>query len=191
MSVLRPGWFAACCLVAGISLAAVSWATSLVPQTTRDLVGGSSDIVIGTVAATRSYWNPAHTHIYTVVSFDVSESLAGAPVGQLTLTQFGGELDGMRVTVPGGPLFLPGQESLLFVWRDSQGHAQVNGLAMGKFDVRRDVETGERLVQRTIPGLAVRDIRSLRTLTVGELKPRLRLDDLVREIRHDLEGRGR
>jgi hypothetical protein len=191
MRAFRLVWFVACSVGIGISIAAACGATSLLPQSTRELALSSSDIVIGTVAATHSYWNPAHTRILTDVSFDVSESLEGVPGGRLTLTQFGGERDGIRVSVPGGPLFVPGQQSLLFVWRDSPGRPQVNGLAMGKFDIRQDPETGERLVQRTAPGFAVRDLRTLRALTVGELEPRLRLDDLVREIRHDLEVRGR
>ena len=191
MPEFRHGWSSACCVAMGVAIAAVSGATSIIPQTTRELASSSSDIVIGTVAATHSYWNPAHTRIFTDVAFDVSESLEGVPGGRLTLTQLGGELNGLRVSVPGGPLFVPGQQSLLFVWRDSQGRAQVNGLAIGKFDIREDPTTGERLVQRTAPGLAVRDVRSLRALTVGEPVPRLRLEDLVREIRRDLRDQGR
>ena len=169
-------------LLALLLLAAPAGATTMRALDTRALVRESSDIVIGTVAGVRSYWNAAHTRILTDVTLDVRETLAGQAATQLTLTQYGGEVDGVRVSVPGAPLFVPGEEALLFVWRDGGGHAQVNGLAQGKFDIARDAATGEQLVQRGVAGFAVRDVRTLRPLRRQEAAPRLRLDDLVREI---------
>ena len=168
--------------VALLLLAASAEATTLRALDTRSLTRESSDIVIGAVTGVRSYWNDAHTRILTDVSVDVRETLAGGTATRLTLTQYGGEVDGVRVSVPGAPLFVPGEEALLFVWRDATGRAQVNGLAQGKFDIERDAATGERLVQRGVPGFAVRDVRTLRPLRQQEAAPRLRLDDLVREI---------
>lgn len=160
-----------------------SLATQMIHLDTRALVRGSEDIVIGQVEQTRPYWNASHTKIFTAVEVRVSESLKGAPGGSITLTQLGGEVDGFRYSVPGSPVFAPGEEALLFVWRDPQGRAQVNGLAQGKFDIRRDAATGERTVQRALPGLAVRDARTLSLVPEGQPVPPLRLSELVREIR--------
>jgi hypothetical protein len=103
----------------------------------------------------------------------------------------GGVVDGARYTVPGCPEFKPGEEALLFVWRDPSGRAQVNGLAQGKFDIRRDPSTGARLVQRTLPGLAVKDARSLSLVKSGERAPQLKLDDLLGEVRRAMAEDGR
>ena len=91
-----------------------------------------------------------------------------------------------RYSVPGCPVFEPGEEALLFVWRDPAGRAQVNGLAQGKFDIRRDAKSGERFVQRAIPGFGVRDLKTLRAVPAGQALPQLPLDDLVREITRTL-----
>ena len=159
--------------------------TSLVHLDTRALTLESPDIVVGEVERVRSYWNDAHTRILTDVEVRVTRALKGGETAHLTLTQLGGEVDGARYTVPGAPLFAVGEEALLFVWRDRGGRAQVNGLAQGKFDIRRDA-SGERYVQRAVPGFGVRDVTTLRAVPAGQPLPRLRLDDLVREITRTL-----
>src|SRR3989442_15357685 len=114
-----------------------AFATQVVHFDTPGLVRGSSDIVIGRVEGTRSYWNDRHTKILTEVSVRVSETLKGAPPGELRLVQLGGEVEGMRYHVPGSPLCAPGEEALLFVWRDAAGRTQGNALAQSGFDTRR------------------------------------------------------
>jgi hypothetical protein len=152
---------------------------------TRSLSLGSSDIVIGSVESTRSRWSDDHKKIFTDVDLRVSESLKGGGAERLTLTQLGGEMDGIRYSVPGGPLFRRGEEAVVFVWRDARGTPQVNGLAQGKFDIARDAK-GVATVQRAVPGFAIKDVRRLSSLKTGESAPRIPLDDLRREIRRAL-----
>ncbi len=188
--VLMPPGHAPARLAAALlalCLASATWATTLQHVDTRDLTLGSSDIVIGVVENSRSYWNDARTRIFTDVTLRVDQTLKGPAASRITLTQLGGEVDGARYSIPGCPAFHPGEEALFFLWRDPRGRAQVNGLAQGKFDIRRDPVTGERLIQRVVPGFAVGDVRMLRAHAAGEPRPRLRLDDLVREIRRTLD----
>src|SRR5262245_6954247 len=161
-------------------------ATTLVHQDVDALVGRSSEIVVGHVNAVRSHWDESHQHIVTDVTFDVSESLKGEK-RRLTITQLGGEVDGIRVTVPASPVFKPGEEALFFVWRDSQGRAQVNGLGQGKFDIRLDKATGEKLLSRPLPGLEIGDARTLRPLRPGESEARVTLDRMKSEIRRVMQ----
>ncbi len=156
-------------------------ATTMQQLDTRDLVVGSSEVVIGEVQGTRSYWNAAHTRILTDITLHVSRALKGEPGESLTLTQLGGEVDGVKVTVHGGPVFKTGEEALVFVWRDSRGVAQVNGLGQGKFGIRRDPDTGEKRLERA-PGLAPRDARTLGAVSKGAKAAPLTLEALVREI---------
>ena len=178
-------------LASMLAIAMPAFASTVLHQTLRDLTLGSSDIVIGQVEETRVHWNQAHTKILTDVTVRVSESLKGAPGERITLTQLGGDLDGFRYAVAGSPLFRPGEEALLFVWRDRQGRAQVNGMAQGKFEIGRDAATGERSVQRSATGTAVRDMRTLSLLRPGEPPPRLELAEMVSEIQRILEEGGR
>jgi hypothetical protein len=160
-------------------------ATQVVHLDTRALTLGSSDIVIGRVEAVTPRWNATRTKILTEVTVRVSRSLKGGRE-RIVLTQLGGTLGDVRTTVPGCPAFAVGEEALLFVWRDARGRAQVNGLAQGKFDIRRDPATDERVVQRSAPGIAVRDARLLGLVRPGEPAPPLPLGDLVREIERTL-----
>ena len=159
--------------------------TTLQHLDTRALSHQSSDIVVGQVEAVHSRWNDARTRIVTDVTVRVSESLKGAATSRLVLTQLGGEVEGIRVSVPGCPVFRAGEEALVFVWRDREGTAQVTGLAQGKFEIERDAVSGERYVQRALPGFAVKDLAKLGAAPPGARAPRLRLGDLISEIRRE------
>ena len=166
-------------------------ATQVMRLDTEALTGGSNDIVVGRVEGTRSYWNPARTKILTDVTVAVDQTVKGSGAPRLVLTQLGGEVDGVRTTVEGGPLFAPGEEVLLFVWRDARGRAQVNGLSQGKFEIARDPATGARTVQRSLPGLVVRDARTLSAVPQGEPAPRITLEAMLGEIQNALKEGGR
>lgn len=176
-----------------LALATAASATTMRRLETRDLTLGSSEIVVGTVESARSRWDANHRHIFTDVDVRVTRSLKGDGASRITLTQLGGEVGGVRYSIPGGPLFRPGEEALLFVWRDSRGRPQVNGLAQGKFDIERDSATGKATVQRHVPGFAVTDARRLAAAEgAAGNAPGIPLDDLVREIQRTLsEGAGR
>ena len=173
-------------------LAPAANATQMEHLDTRALTLGSADIVIGQVESVQPRWNASHSKILTDVTVRVSRALKGGATDRILLTELGGEIGAMRYTVPGCPVFAPGEEALLFVWRDARGQAQVNGLAQGKFDIRRDPATGQATVQRSVPGLAVGNPRLLRLVPQGRSAPRIALDDMVREIQQVLaEGGGR
>ena len=184
MSLGFRAFGAACVLVA--LAGSPAHATQLELLDTRELVLGSHDIVVATVEGVQPRWNESHSKIFTDVTVRVAQALKGGAADRITLTELGGEVGGVRYTVPGCPVFTPGEEALLFVWRDTGGRAQVNGLAQGKFDIRRDPATGVATVQRSVAGLAVRDVRRLRLVPQGEAPARIRLDDLVTEIRRVL-----
>jgi len=179
----------ACSLVLLLA-AAVADASQVIHLDTRGLTRESSDIVIGRVGEQHAHWNTAHTMIVTDVTILVDQSLKGGSATSLTLSQVGGEVDGMRYNVEGSPRFSPGEEVLVFAWRDAMGRPQVDGLGQGKFEILRDRATGARLVRRSLPGLGVADARSLRATPTGGAT-RVPLDDLVREIRAAMAEAGR
>jgi hypothetical protein len=147
---------------------------------TRELSRSSDGIVVGRVEAVRCFWNPERTRIFTEVTIRVDQSVKGSSEPLLTLTQLGGTIDGARYTVPGAPQFHVGEETLVFVWRDAKGRPQVNGMAQGKFEIDRDAK-GVRRIQRTLPGFAVGDVRTLAPPRVGE-RTWIPLHDMLREI---------
>jgi hypothetical protein len=186
-----PRLVPAVCSFALLLSTAVAGASQVIQLDTRGLTRESSDIVIGRVGDQHAHWNAAHTMIVTDVTILVDQSLKGGSSTSLTLTQVGGEVDGMRYNVDGSPRFSSGEEVLIFAWRDALGRPQVDGLGQGKFEIRRDPATGARTVQRSVPGLGVTDPRSLRATPATGAGARVPLDDLVREIRAAMAEAGR
>jgi hypothetical protein len=183
--------FALAIALAALIAPSIANATQVMHLDTRGLTRESSDIVIGTVGEQQAHWNDAHTMIVTEVTIHVSQSLKGVATPDLQLTQIGGEVDGMRYSVPGSPSFRTGEEVLIFAWRDRTGRPQVDGLSQGKFEIQRDPASGARVVQRAAPGLGIRDAKSLEAVPTGRRAPRLKLDTLVREIQGALQEDGR
>jgi len=172
-------------------LATPARASQVIHLDTRGLTHESSDIVIGRVGEQHAHWNDAHTMIVTDVVIHVSQSLKGAGGDQLTLTQVGGEVDGMRYSIPGSPAFRAGEEVLIFAWRDRTGRPQVDGLAQGKFEIDRDPASGARVVQRSMPGLGIQDVKRLAAAPLEHRASRPTLDALVREIQAAIKEDGR
>jgi uncharacterized protein YndB with AHSA1/START domain len=170
-----------------LACAAPAFATTVVPMDTRALVARSHDIVIAEVAEVRSRWTADRSSIVTDVTLRVTETLKGAAAAELVLTQPGGEVEGFRYSIEGSPRFVPGEETLLFAWRDRGGVPQVSGLAQGKFEIRRDPATGARAVRRTLPGFTTRDVMLSRAGRTGGVP----LEDMVGEIRRLIAEDGR
>lgn len=174
----------------GVMLAPAAYATALQHVDTRTLTRGSHEIVIGKVERVESHWNAARTQIVTDVTLRVTRSIKGATRERLTLTQLGGEADGVRVSVHAVPVFKPGEEALVFVWRDAGGRAQVNGLAQGKFEIKIDPRTRRHVVQRGTPGFAIRDARTLAAVGAQETVPAIGVEELVAEIEREIRSGG-
>jgi hypothetical protein len=172
-------------------VAAPARATQVQHLDTRQLTISSSDVLVGRVQDVRAHWNEKHTKIFTDVTVRVTDALKGATTPTVIVTQLGGTVDGLRYEVEGCPGFTPGEDALLFLWRDPSGRAQLNGLGQGKFEISIDPRSGKRMVQRRTEGLAVREARLLSTVPDGHPAPPIPLDDLLAEIKATIAEGGR
>jgi hypothetical protein len=147
-------------------------ATTMVPSSLEKLVTTSESVIRGTTVATRTEWD-AHRRIVTIATVRVLEGWHGpaAPGAEIEVTSFGGERDGIRMTVPGSPRFTPGEEVVLFLGRAPGGPLSVVDMAQGKFEVVPD-ETGA-------PGLLRRDLVGVEW--VGEPAPAVPSIDALRD----------
>ena len=180
----RPKPPRAALLLALLSLTGLpAAATTLRRDDAPTLLAGSQQVVVGRVVAVRPHWDTSHRRIVTDVSLAVLETIKGAVADSLTLTQLGGEVDGVRYAIEGSPEFKVGDEALLFVWRDRRGRAQVNGLAQGRFGITRDRATGARLLERPLPGLALRPAATGAAARRGGAGEGPSLDDAVSTLR--------
>jgi len=146
----------------------------------EDLTRLSSDIFHGRVVETSTYWSADRTQIYTAIKLEVRETFKGrVTAGQtVTVTQLGGEKDGVLLDFAGRPQFSVGESAVLFTARGRQSDFLIIGLKQGKLrvegsDAVRDL-SGIHLMERAGGGRTLQTVQPKRT--------RFGLDELRRRI---------
>jgi len=93
--------------------------------------------------------------VWTLNTFEVTESWKGEPPPRFTVRLPGGEAGGQRMTVEGAPRFTEGEEAVLFVTEDRGRQMNIVGWAQGTFRIRKSRRTGiEKAIQDTATGQA-------------------------------------
>lgn len=106
------------------------------------LAAEAEQIVIGTVAMTRSR-RTGERQIVTDYGFDNLQIVKGTlPAGALTLTMLGGTVGADTLTVAGAPTFQRGIRYLVFVTGNGSVMFPLVGGHQGIFQVRTDATTG-------------------------------------------------
>ncbi len=102
------------------------------------------------VVATCQQSEPAliRGNVYTRYSFVISETVKGADEKTLELHLPGGELPGVHSRIVGMPVFVRGEEMVLFLTEKNQlGHAWPVGLGQGSFRIERSEDHKARVYQ--------------------------------------------
>jgi hypothetical protein len=89
---------------------------------------------IADVLAVTTAWNADRTLIETSVRLHLAEILAGTAPAEITITQPGGELDGVGLAVSEMPTWQAGERALLLL-AERDGHYHVVGLGTGKLQL--------------------------------------------------------
>jgi hypothetical protein len=133
---------AACVLVAVMAMPA--WATTAVERTEGDLIREASVIVTGRCVSLQPTW--IDRDLVTLATIEVTETLKGNPVSQVTVVLPGG-IDTNRpvpvaMTFPAAPEIFMAENVLLFLTAEDRvvnGFA-VAGFSQGKFTVVEDAQ---------------------------------------------------
>jgi hypothetical protein len=130
-------------LIVLLAVAACLPAATLERLSMDDMISQSSTIVRARVTSSQAaFRGPAGRGgmIYTWYTLQIVERWKGASGGQMQVAVPGGNVQGLRQTIPGAPVLQNGQEYVLFIWTSRSGLPQIIGLAQGLFDVRRDLQ---------------------------------------------------
>lgn len=124
--------------------------------TDSELAGFAHAVVTGRVAHITTGWDG--DTIYTYVTVDVADVLKGdVPDRQIVIKQLGGRVDDVALIVGGQAVFTVGEEILAFLEvRPRDRSVSVTGLWQGKWTLRADRVSGQRIATRAIPGAADR-----------------------------------
>ncbi len=134
----------ASCLVFGFLGSAI--ATTMVPMDLNDLVGLSSDVVVGKVIAKTAAWNPSGSCIVTDYLISVERSLKTTQSGTMMLRAHGGEVGDDGIMVDGVPEFEIGDLVVLFLDQRHPEIFPVTGLQQGVFRLIEVPDAAKRAV---------------------------------------------
>lgn len=154
----------------------------------EELARLSTDVIHGQVLSTRTYWDESHTRIYTAIRVQVSETFKGAAKrgGVVTITQLGGELDGMRLDYSGRPQFSNGEAVVLFTKTGRKQDLIVVGMKQGKLrvvgdEVVRDF-SGITLLDETAAAKNGNASRTAATSKPARMQTRMALSELRQRL---------
>ena len=159
-------------------------ATTLARMNLRELVQQSTYIARVRCVKTASVADP--NMVWTVTTFEVTESWKGNPPLNFTVRLPGGDAAGLRVLVAGAPRFSVGEDVVLFLFDDRAHRLNILSWAQGTFRIRKDPRTAVELAIQDTAGLQVLDLRS-GTRAEGERR-QLSLPVLRATVARVLEG---
>lgn len=177
-------------LVAGLTvlllLAALPAWSTLVPRLTLEqMVDEAASVVHGKVLRTWSAWDSAHQFIWTHYEIGVADTMKGTSASKITISEPGGEVNGVHMTISSAPSYLVGDEVVIFATATEIGYQRTSGWGQGKFVVGaangnkiiRSPDLGAELVD--LPGQGVNknagiSRKSLDGLSLNEFKAQLR-----------------
>ena len=117
-------------------------------------VDKAAAIVVGKCVAQESRWDPARNWILTYSTFQVEDTLKGAPAQQVTIVTPGGRVDNIAQDVVGVPKFQQGEDHVVFV-RNTRSGPTVLYLDQGAYRVER--EGNERMVRPLVSSAVLVD----------------------------------
>jgi hypothetical protein len=139
-------------------------ATTLVRMDLNALANSAEIIVRARCIHSETRWESET--IWTFDDFSVLETFKGAPPQILRVRLPGGRVDHTEVRIEGVPAFATGEETVLFVEKNSAGDYSVTSWAQGTFRIHRE-KIGDVRVTQDSSHFAVFDPHTRQFATVG------------------------
>jgi len=117
------------------AVAAPLSATLVERLTLEQLADRSERIVHGLCLRAWSAWDANHQAIWTHCEVEVVDPLKGGAAKTVVVSEPGGVVDGVEMTIEGVARFERGEEMVLFLYRVPNGLWRARGLGQGKFRV--------------------------------------------------------
>jgi hypothetical protein len=147
------------------------------------LIARSERIVYGRVLSTRPAWDPATQTIWTHTELLVLDSPKGRSGSTVVISEPGGVLGEVGHVFSGVPSFSVNEEVVVFLHAQEGQRLRVTGLRQGVYSVRRDPDTGRRVVQAIRAEYAAPSASRTNAEAGAVSKTRGGLDDFLFEIR--------
>lgn len=160
-----------------------AFSTTMVYRSVSELVAMSDAVVRGTLVGSHSYWGPSELDtadsqtIYTDWTLSVDETLSGAVDPSLIIRQWGGEVDGQSLRIPGDARLAEGEQVVLFL-RELDGVYYLTAMGQAKLAVslQGGEQTGEGVYSpevSPIDATLIRDLSDMAFYEVVEGRPQI------------------
>ncbi len=149
----------------------------------KELTQASTAILVGKCDKVESFWDESRTRIFTQVKSRADESLKGNPGSEVVITVPGGRVGNTLYEVSDMPVFVKGEEVLVFLWRHPTGKNLVTGALQGKLTVVEDKKTGKKVLRGV--SLRLEDDKTLRktSATQPPAYEKIFLEDFVKAVK--------
>ena len=174
--------------LAGLALlAVVANATTLARMRFEELARQATAVARLRCLSTHSFWQ--NGEIWTDTQFEVVEQSKGSLPSTVTVHTLGGSLGHLYSRVEESPVFHPGEETYLFLWRREGQPLRVLGWSQGTFRIVRDGRTGAETVTQDSAATSVYDPQAHRFVQDGIRNLPITLFQM--RLRKALEAKGR
>ena len=175
--------------VAGLLLllSAPARATTLVRMSDEALTLAADAIVTGTVTDVHAARTDAGT-IATYTTIAVASVLKGyVPQATITVRDPGGRIGDEELHLYGSAQYAVGEEVIAFLGQDGEGWLRTSQMALGKFAITTDPESGARIAARSLDEDGVTVVGSARLQSHDPADRRL-ADPFVQRLRDIVRG---
>ncbi len=118
---------------------ALSSSGAVFPRVTAEQLTAQSQLILeGNIVRSWTAWDPEHKYIWTHFEVAVTDALRGARTSTITISEPGGDLEGIHQRFSGAVSYSRGEAMVLFLSRTPIGYWRVVGGPQGKFSVGAD-----------------------------------------------------
>jgi hypothetical protein len=159
-------------------------ATQVPALSVEALIDQSEIIAHGRVTSSWPAWDSGHKYIWTHYRIEVIDPIRGNPGASVVVSEPGGSLDGVSMSISGAPGYAVGEEAIVFLYRTPIGYLRATGYGQGKYAVtpqtrvRANLKGLETLKTASAHGIS---LSTLDGLTITDFKARVR--DVIRSRR--------
>ena len=120
--------------------------SQMVELSTKELTETSVAVFVGKCVQKESYWTEKKDKILTRITFKVDQYVKGDEGPEAVIIMPGGRVGNLVYQVSDMPVFVEGEESLLFLWKNPKGKNIVTGALHGKRTIHKDKNTGRKII---------------------------------------------
>ena len=155
----------------------------VVKASAKQLTQESTAILTGKCIKTESFWNEKRTKILTEVRIRVDEYVKGNLGAEAVITIPGGRVGNIIYEVSDMPVFVEGEEVLVFLWRHPSGKNLVTGALQGKISLVEDKGSGKKIVYAIPTERKQKTSLRKRRVEKTPATKRVFLEDFIKELK--------